>query len=83
MKRNKRGISLIVLVITIIVMIILAAAIILALNGNNVVSRANQAKASSDLATFKEAYMVKKSESNLYLTTMIWLTKQQQESLKQ
>ena len=39
----KKGISLIVLVITIIVMIILAAAIILSLNNAGIIGNANQA----------------------------------------
>ena len=41
--KNKRGISLIVLVITIIIMIILAAAVILSLNSSNIVNKAKDA----------------------------------------
>ena len=41
--KNKRGISLIVLVITIIVMIILAAAIIITLSNTGIIGRANEA----------------------------------------
>jgi flagellar basal body-associated protein FliL len=55
MKTNKKGISLIVLVITIIVMIILATAIILSLNSSNISGKATEAKLSSDLANKKEA----------------------------
>ena len=49
-KRNKQGISLIVLVITIIVMIILAAAIILSLSSNGIINRANEAVEKTDKA---------------------------------
>ena len=53
MKTNKKGISLIVLVITIIVMIILAAAIILSLNNARIINKANQAVEWIDLAQVK------------------------------
>ena len=43
MNINKRGISLIVLVITIIIMIIIAGAIILSLNGSGIIGRAHHA----------------------------------------
>ena len=52
---KKRGISLIVLVITIIVMIILAAAIIISLNNTGIIGNANKAKDESDLANIKTA----------------------------
>lgn len=55
--RNK-GISLIVLVITIIVMIILAAAVILSLNVNNVVNKAQEATLKNELANLKEKVSV-------------------------
>ena len=48
MKKQKRGISLIVLVITIIVMIILAAAIIISLNNNGIINSANEAISKTD-----------------------------------
>ena len=51
----KKGISLIVLVITIIVMIIIAGAIIISLNSSNVISQANTAVESSDIANIKSA----------------------------
>ena len=51
--RNKKGISLIVLVITIIVMIILAAAIILSLSSNGIIDRANEAVDKTDEAAVK------------------------------
>ena len=53
--KQKKGISLIVLVITIIVMIILAAAIILSLNSSGIIGKANKAKEESDRANLLEA----------------------------
>ncbi len=52
---NKRGISLIVLVITIIVMIILASAIILSLSNSGIIGKANEAKNKTDKANMIEA----------------------------
>ena len=52
----KKGISLIVLVITIIVMIIIAGAIILSLNSSNVTGKATWAQISSDRANFQAEY---------------------------
>ena len=46
----KKGISLIVLVITIIVMIIIAGAIIISLNSSNVIAQSNDAVKKSDEA---------------------------------
>ena len=54
LRKNKSGISLIVLVITIIVMIILAAAIILSLSNSGIIGKANKAKTDSDTANLKE-----------------------------
>ena len=51
----KKGISLIVLVITIIVIIILAGAIILSLSANNPIASANKATCLSDVSNFKSA----------------------------
>lgn len=62
---KKRGISLIVLVITIIVMIILAATIILALTGNDVTIKAKESSYKSDIATMKEKLSYVKSEEFL------------------
>lgn len=45
---QKKGISLIVLVITIIVMIILAAAVVISLTSNGIIDRANQAVQATD-----------------------------------
>ena len=52
--QKKKGISLIVLVITIIVMIVLAGAIILSLNNAGIIQKANQAVKDTDEATVKE-----------------------------
>ena len=49
MNKTKKGISLIVLVITIIVMIILAATIVISLNNANVINSANKAVTDTDL----------------------------------
>ena len=51
----KKGISLIVLVITIIVIIILAGAVILSLSANNPIESANKATCLSDIANYKSA----------------------------
>lgn len=59
--KNKRGISLIVLIITIVVIIILAAAIILSLSKTNVIKNANEAVLKSDIANLK-------SELELYVS---------------
>lgn len=59
---NKKGISLIVLVITIIVMIIIAGAIILSLSSSNVTSRANLATLASDRANYQAKYATKLAE---------------------
>jgi len=63
--KNKKGISLIVLVITIIVMIILASAIILSLRSSGIIGRANEAKTKSDEATLREAASIKLAEYEL------------------
>lgn len=51
----KKGISLIVLVITIIVLAILAGAIIISLSNTNVIQQATEAKNSADRANAKYA----------------------------
>jgi len=71
--KNKRGISLIVLVITIIVMIILAAAIILALNSSDIIGKANEAVTKSDLANAKSVVAIAQGEWEL-------MSKSQQET---
>ncbi len=65
LRKQKRGISLIVLVITIIVMIILAGAIILTLNNSGIIGRAEEAKNKSDIASVKELVAVVQLEWNL------------------
>lgn len=62
MKINKKGISLIVLVITIIVMIILATAIVLSLTSNNIVDNAKEATSASDIANAKQLVRVAEAE---------------------
>ena len=62
---NKKGISLIVLVITIIVMIILAAAIILSLQSSGIIGRANEAKTKSDVANAKQVVTMAQAEWQL------------------
>jgi len=52
--QKKKGISLIVLVITIIVMIVLAGAIILSLNNSGIIGKANEAVRDTDEATVRE-----------------------------
>jgi len=52
--QKKKGISLIVLVITIIVMIVLAGVIILSLNNSGIIGKANQAVSDTDEVTVKE-----------------------------
>lgn len=54
MKKNKRGISLIVLIITIIVMLILVSVIVVSFNNNNPIGKANEAKFKSDLSSFRD-----------------------------
>ena len=70
MRTNKRkGISLIVLVITIIVMIILATAIILSLTNSGIIGKANKAKTESDKANLKEYVNTLQAEWELMTET--------------
>ena len=69
MKANKRGVSLIVLVITIIIMIIIAGAIILALNGSGILGRANKAKTVTDIAGVKQAATMALAEYKLLVNS--------------
>ena len=71
MQKNK-GISLIVLVITIIVMIILAGAIILSLNNNGIIGKANEAVDFINEANVKQLADLKWAEA--YLNTTIQKT---------
>lgn len=52
--QKKKGISLIVLIITIIVMIVLAGAIILSLSNNGIINKASDAVQKADNATLQE-----------------------------
>ena len=54
MKSNKRGVSLIVLVITIVLMIILASAVILSLNGGGVIEKARESVFKTRMKTYVE-----------------------------
>ncbi len=67
--KQKKGISLIVLIITIIVMIILATAIILSLNGSGIIGKAKEAKTESDEASIKEAASLAYAEYDLAVKT--------------
>jgi len=75
--QKKKGISLIVLVITIIVMIILAAAIILSLNNAGIIGNANKAVEETDEAQLKniavlawsDAYLARNEDSSIDLKT--------------
>lgn len=55
LRKNKSGISLIVLVITMIVMIKLAAAIILSLSNSGIIGKANSAVQANNVAQIKES----------------------------
>ena len=63
--KNKKGISLIVLVITIIVMIILASTTILTLSNSGIINRANEAVEKTDLVQVKNLAALKWSEAYL------------------
>ena len=54
MRKEKKGISLIVLVITIIVIIILAVAVILSIANNNPIENAKEARFKNDVKTMQE-----------------------------
>ncbi|MBR6614128.1 MAG: leucine-rich repeat protein [Clostridia bacterium] len=68
MKNNKKGISLIVLVITIIVMIILAASVVITLSNTGIIGKASEATTMTDLKSLQqEADVVKALElGNIY-----------------
>ena len=63
MKKQKSGISLIVLVITIIVIIILAVAVILSIANNNPIENANKAKFQNDVKSMQEQIELIKSKN--------------------
>ena len=79
--RNKRAISLIVLVITIIVMAILAATVIITLSNTNIISQANEAVQKTEAQQIQEAKslmqvdgMLGKNPESITIgnTTLIW-----------
>ena len=63
MKKQKSGISLIVLVITIIVIIILAVTVILSIANNNPIENAKEAKFKNDLKTIQEELTLKQASN--------------------
>ena len=63
--QKKKGISLIVLVITIIVMIVLAGAIILSLNNAGIIEKSNEAVDLTNLANAREFAQTKWAEAYL------------------
>lgn len=62
----KKGISLIVLVITIIVLAILAGAIIISLSNTNVIDQASKAASAADLANAKNTLTLAYSKAITY-----------------
>ena len=54
MKKEKGGISLIVLVVTIVVITILSATIILSVTNTNIIQNSKKAAFQNDIANFKE-----------------------------
>ena len=65
MKEQKKGISLIVLVITIIVMIILASAVIISLSNSNIITKAKEAVLKTDVKNFAQELSVSLAEQKL------------------
>ena len=63
--RNKRAISLIVLVITIIVMAILAATVIITLSNTNIISEANNAVQKTEAQQIEEAKILMQADGML------------------
>ena len=65
MKEQKKGISLIVLVITIIVMLILASAVIISLSNSNIITKAKEAVLKTDVKNFAQELSVSLAEQKL------------------
>lgn len=65
MEKTKKGISMIVLVITIVVMIILAGVVILALSNSGIIGKANLGRIKSDLSSLMDEVQVKAAERKL------------------
>ena len=74
-RKTKKGISLIVLVITIIVMIILAAAIVITLSNSGIINKANEAVDTTNLKQVQQIASVIWSES--YMNANGKITEQQ------
>jgi len=80
MKRNKSGISLIVLVITIIIMIILAGAIIIILSNSGIIGKANEVVEETNLRqvqeiarlAWSEAYIDKLTDNSVILKDRVF-----------
>ena len=73
-KSDKKGISLIVLVITIIVIIILAVAVILSIANNNPIENAKEARFRNDMKVIEEElnlYIAKKYADDLGTNTVV------------
>jgi len=68
----KKGISLIVLVITIIVMIIIAGAVIISLNSSDVIARAEEATLRSNVAELQSAVALE--YANQYTAYLSYVT---------
>ena len=58
MKKNKKGISLIVLIISIIVIIILVSTIMLTVTKNNSISNAKEATFKQNMLTIQDEYAI-------------------------
>ena len=65
MKEQKKGISLIVLVITIIVMIILATAVIITLSSTNIITKAREAVLQTDVKNFEQELSISLADKKL------------------
>ena len=77
----KRGISLIVLVITIIIMIILATAVILSLSSSGIVNKANLAKSKNDISIMKEKYNMMLAEKQLKGESWLDISDQEKDNI--
>lgn len=62
MKKNKIGVSLMILVITIVVMIIIASTILLTINGSGIIVNSSKAKLQNDIQAMQE-------ELNVYISS--------------
>ena len=63
--KNKKGISLIVLVITVIIMIILASAIIITLSNANIMNKAEEAVLKTDVKNLQQELALKLAEKKM------------------